>query len=468
MGSGTDDQIESYRFVIQKVPSSHSRPRGVQDTTCRHSECPNRVTPPGSYRVSLEKLADCDPANNVISYEAIDSLKSVRKTPKGSQGRRGLGANGQEWWCLKCLETLFVHLREDVWKHKPDGSTRFVHPLTSIQYWILPERRTIPQFEVMYYTLQAPQIHLLAKWQAVKTFDELRNRPAEGHFDLPEDPVDGPLTLYLGQDGESFYLDREARDLRGLLSDNRVCEIEVSNVRGYSLSEALRRLDKKENRMVEEKWKPIMAEQNRKAEEGARNSYHTKGQLAKREGDRGHEPKSAAQEESGESMPEVQESKRTRPITYVGNDLLVKSRKRKHGDLDQTENPARPRTFAPQALTLAGTVEATDEGAQAHTSFHFSGANSSQGVPLPPVSPTQPGSIYQTRGDGPSPSRAYGLRPATEIVKGDPRADARRSKPSIALASQPNFALPSSQQCRHAPLKVCSKASIKTLQQQKG
>lgn len=170
---------------------------------------------------------------------------------------------------MKCLEALFVDLRENVWKHSPDGSTLSVHPLTSIQYWIVPERRTIPQFGNTYYTLQPPQIHLLAKWQAVKTFDELRHRPAEGHFDFPEDPAAGPIMLYLGHDRESFYMDPATRDMRGALADKRFCEIDASDVRGYSLSESYRRLDKKEDRMVEEKWKPIMAERRRTAEEQA-------------------------------------------------------------------------------------------------------------------------------------------------------------------------------------------------------
>lgn len=106
-------------------------------------------------------------------------------------------------------------------------------------------------------------MHLLAKWQGVKTFDELCDRPAEGHFDLPEDPADGPFTLYLGRDEESFYLDRVTRDMRGVLAENKVCEINACDVRGCSLSEAFRRLDKKEDRMVEEKWMPIMAERKR-------------------------------------------------------------------------------------------------------------------------------------------------------------------------------------------------------------
>ena len=147
----------------------------------------------------------------------------------------------------------------------PDGSTRLVHPLTTIQYWIIPERRTIPYFDETYYTLQSPQIYLLAKQQAVKTFDQFGDRPAEGCFDLPEEPADGVIDLCLGHDGESLYMDRAVRDMRGFLEVQRVCEIEASEVRSYSLSEAFRRLDKREDRMVEEGWKPIMAVRKKKA-----------------------------------------------------------------------------------------------------------------------------------------------------------------------------------------------------------
>ena len=81
--------------------------------------------------------------------------------------------------------------------------------------------------------------------------------------------------------GESFYLDRPTRDLRGVLADNRVYEVDANEVRGYSLSEALRKLDKKEDRMVEEKWKPIMAGRKRKAEEEPElEGQYVEGQLA--------------------------------------------------------------------------------------------------------------------------------------------------------------------------------------------
>ena len=260
----------------------------------------------------------------------------------------------------------------------PDGSTRFVHPLTTIQYWIIPERRTIPQFDGIYYTLQSPQIYLLAKWQAVKTFDQLRDRPAEGHFDLPEESVDGAIRLYLGHDGESFYMDRAVRDMRGVLADQRVCEIDASEVRGYSLSEALRRLDKKEDRMVEDKWKPIMAERKRmvKSEPEAEEVQHIGGQsprvieeqeeesmAIKLEKPANSPPSIFKQEEESEPIelkkpansppPTFKLDRHTIPIMYVGNDLPETSGKRKRGHLDQNEEPARRRVFTPKTSKAA-------------------------------------------------------------------------------------------------------------------
>ena len=152
----------------------------------------------------------------------------------------------------------------------------------------IPERRIIPQFEGAHYTLQSPQIHLLTKWQAAKTYDELRNHPAEGSFDLPEDPGEDAITLYLGRDGESFYLDAATRDIQGVLADNMVCEIDASNVRGYSLSGALRRQDKKENEKIDAKWKPIIAVR-REAEKVSEERNHTDGQRAGSSKDRGSE-----------------------------------------------------------------------------------------------------------------------------------------------------------------------------------
>ena len=423
----------------------------------------------------MEKLGNCDPAIKVLGYEAIDSLRNVRKTPKGSQGQRGLGANGQEWWCLKCLEALFVDLRERVWKHRPDGSTQYVHPLTSIQYWLIPDRRSIPQYDGIYYTLQSPQIHLIGKWQAVKTFDELRDRPAEGHFDLPEDPTDGPITLYLGRDGESFYLDRPTRDLRGVLADNRVCEADANEVRGYSLSEALRRLDKKEDRMVEEKWKPIMAERKRKAkEEPELEGQYVEGQLARTGSseEQGVGVDSDESEEPRDLPPPIFEGqRRAMPIVYAGNDLPENIGKRKRSDLDQLQELARPSTFVPQASGLApmrnarntekavlSSSSSFDRQPSGPVSARFPQVHASQEADLHPPSIALTGFVPLPSAKRSSSDRANGLVFKISNTEEGTRANAKASKKPLTSGSKAGLApsaLPAAQ--RSQPLKFAPK-----------
>ena len=395
----------------------------------------------------------------------MDSLKNVRKTLKGSDGRRGLGTNGQEWWCLKCLESLFVDLRERVWKHKPDGSTLLVHPLTSIQYWIIPERRTIPQLERKFYTLQSPQIHLLAKWQAVKTYDELRDRPAEGQFNLPEDPADGPLTLYLGQDGESFYLDRAARDIRGVLTDGRVCEIDATNVRGYSLSEALRRLDKLEDQMVEAKWKPIMAERKRKAEQGLEERSMTEGQLAEYTKQLGNQVEVVGPEKSEVTLPVVRIRRHTLPIAYVGNVLPEMKRARKSGEFDQKEESVRSSRLVLQAPTVAPVARTVEEGTQNHSPYsplerspsdwppaprHLRGSKPTslgsqevytrQGAPISLVSTAKARATHLAKAEDHSSYRVPSLESSSKNAKKDSRVDAKGGNNPRELASQTSLA----------------------------
>ena len=203
----------------------------------------------------------------------------------------------------------------------------------------------------------------------MKTFDELCERPAEGHFDLPEDPADRPFTLNLGRDEESFYLDRLTRDMRGVLAENKVCEINACDVRGCSLSEAFRRLDKKGDRMVEEEWMPIMAERKRKADAGAEEEGQcAEEQLAGRSGGLAEEAVSEEPEKPTDSVRALFEGHRCAvPVVYVGNDLPANSGKRKRCDLDQSQEPARPNTFVPQASVsvLAHITRRTNKAAQA-------------------------------------------------------------------------------------------------------
>ena len=378
------------------------------------------------------------------------------------------------------MEALFVHLRERVLKHKSDGSTLLVHPLTSIQYWIIPERRIIPQFEGAHYTLQSPQIHLLAKWQAVKTYDQLRNRPANGIFDLPQDSAEESITLYLGRDGESFYLDAATRDIQGVLADNRVCEIDASNVRGYSLSEALRRLDKKEDQMVEAKWKPIMAAR-REAEEASDERSHTDKQQVGSGKERGDEPKSKPQKEGIEANCSfLQESRQAVPVIYVGNEPTEMNRKRKRDSPDQH---ARPSSSEPQAPALASPAKTVKKPSQSRAAPHIvhlpseytanpqdwassaSRAKDSypvEGVPGPSAGPRQAGVGCITRVEETSAHRVHELNTNHKSGKEDPRADAYGAKTLMALGSPTGTspsARPATQPFR--PLKYAPKPASK-------
>ena len=117
--------------------------------------------------------------------------------------------------------------------------------------------------------------------------------------------------------------------MRGVLADGRICEIGASEIRGYSLSEALRRLDKEETRLVEEKWKPIMAERRRQAEVGV-DSQRAETRSAGSSKKAGEEMKLQAPEEPiGSPPPLVEGHSRALPIAYMGNELPENTGKRK-------------------------------------------------------------------------------------------------------------------------------------------
>lgn len=114
-------------------------------------------------------------------------------------------------------------------------------------------------------------------------------------------------------------MDRPTRDLRGVLADNRVYEVDANEVRGYSLSEALRRLDKKEDRMVEEKGKPIMAERKRKAEEEPElEGQYVEGHLAGSSEEQGEEA-----EPKNSLAPIFEAYRRAVPIVYERLNLIL-------------------------------------------------------------------------------------------------------------------------------------------------
>ena len=129
------------------------------------------------------------------------------------------------------------------------------------------------------------------------------------------------------------------------------------------MSEAFRRLDKKEDRIVEEKWMPIMAERRREAEtEAEGEDQYVEGQLP---------GSSEGRQEEGKDLdgrikiipPIVEVLRNAVPVLYVANDPREDSEKRKRADLDEIQEPNRQSTFVPQALelSLAQTARTTEK-----------------------------------------------------------------------------------------------------------
>ena len=253
--------------------------------------------------------------------------------------------------------------------------------------------------------------------------------------------------LYLGRDGESFYLDRTTRDVRGVLADNRVCEANASDVRGYSLSEAFRRLDKKEDRLVEEKWKPIMAARRDMAGETAEEGQVAEGRLA----ESGEKPGEEAQPESqpDASPPLAEGHRRAFPIVYADDSVPENKGKRKRCNLDQGQESARSSTFVPQASKLAfariaSTTEKAalsssallDQEESASFSARFQEAHACQQNTLPRVPIASPSAGHPPRADGPSANKAGSLLPAPSSAKKATQVSASGKKTPITVASK--------------------------------
>lgn len=260
-------------------------------------------------------------------------------------------------------------------------------------------------------------------------------------------------------------MDRAARDMRGVLADLRICEIAASEIRGCSLSEALRRLDKEEDRMVEEKWKPIMAERRRKAEteaEGHDVEGHVVGSSKGAGEEEGPEEPEEPEGPTG-SSPHVVEGRRCAlPITYVGNERPENTGKRKRCDLDQSQEPARPTTYVQQRSrsTLIRTIITSEkmdpfssvlieDQLPASTSAPFAEVFNSQGEALPHV-PVVPKGVRH-------PPRVKGSSTSSDAKKATPAdTNGRKAPLNMGLEASPApSALPAVQQSR--PLKFAPK-----------
>ena len=232
---------EGYVFVLQCTP----RNKGKRVfTTCRCAECeePNRIFSPFTFRLSLEKSGKARPPN-MLGYRPIAPNKAVMQSASGAnQGKRGLGANGEEWWCLRCVETLFKKVRQSELESCPPSSEPPAHAFMHWAQWIIPEERKIPRYPDS-FRLKGPYIFALEKWKAVILYDTQQEHGANFKPNLPPH-LSIPQQLYEGTDGRSLYLSKEMRDMRGLTADGEEAEVSAAECQDVSLTEVMKRVDR--------------------------------------------------------------------------------------------------------------------------------------------------------------------------------------------------------------------------------
>ena len=223
--------------LLQKIPVyNHDQ---ILDTTCMLMECPNpnKIFLQDSFRVSFEKPEQRDPETNSLGYEAAYSLfEACRSSRHPDLSKRGIGAAGERWICLSCLE-MITKEADEVLFPGPDFPELPWHSIRSLAEFILADVRSIPAFPGR-FTLSSPYHFGLEKWKAVHRYID-KNRPED--LEVPS-CVKVPGKLILGEDGKSLYLDDKARNMRGLTEDGVIAEITAEDCIGATLNESLQKV----------------------------------------------------------------------------------------------------------------------------------------------------------------------------------------------------------------------------------
>ncbi|KAK4693947.1 hypothetical protein P7C71_g3547, partial [Lecanoromycetidae sp. Uapishka_2] len=219
-----------YERIMRKLSAGEEEFLVVNGFTCAYDHCPNQsVLLRGSFRFSLEPMDQADPRTNTVGYRHAHTITSTTATKKRPKlNRRGVGAKGEEWWCLGCLTELMREYRRLF--GTPTGSRPPQwDALLYLRQYIVAEERVVPELPGA-FTLYAPFQHGLYKWMAGHRYDSRKYHDCRGFF--------------LGSDGESIYLDQRTRDLRGVLHSGQYAEISAAECRNVNLGEVIQRVSR--------------------------------------------------------------------------------------------------------------------------------------------------------------------------------------------------------------------------------
>lgn len=195
---------------------------------------PSEVT----FELSLDPVARSDPAPNILKYEskAKAKTKDLKQCPKGSEGERGLGSDGEKYHCLKCIEILTL------WYGVPNATTNLpsfdkrFRPHFSLANYIVADEKVFQQHPSL-FSLHGALVYALEKWKAVKLYDQyvLDGRQLK----IWARATAKYHTTVIGEDSESLYLIRKTGNFNAIFSDGASAKITAADVRGKSLSKVL-------------------------------------------------------------------------------------------------------------------------------------------------------------------------------------------------------------------------------------
>lgn len=130
---------------------------------------------------------------------------------------------------MSCLEALF--------------------PLEELFDWIIPEKRSVPEYPGA-FTLPSHLAFALEKSKAVKKCDDWHSTGGKCIRDATTGHQKRRTELHYGLDGESMYVSKPLRDIRGELPDGQLAEVRASDVRDQPLSAVLARATLLGNRLL--------------------------------------------------------------------------------------------------------------------------------------------------------------------------------------------------------------------------
>lgn len=225
--------VNDFTLILQRMPNGE---QVLEKTTCRHPLClaPDHASQPGSYRVSIEKAENLEEQNEFsqsIPLTPLHPWSAKLKNGERAKTKRGLGKEVKAWWCLECIENIWLEL--DGFQKQRYQYKRSEDPeLWEIFRFLQPEERAAGLHDSEYH-LSAPQRYALEKWRAVAMYEAFE---AYG--------IDVGSEAVFGVEPNTLYLEPDTRDIKGIDEvTGQAVEVKATRVAGKKLSDALRYAD---------------------------------------------------------------------------------------------------------------------------------------------------------------------------------------------------------------------------------